>query len=479
MSRSLEKYKSIPLPVKASMWFFACSIIQKMISVVSTAVFTRLLTSEDYGMISIYNSWSEMLLILASLNLSVGCFNVGMTKYEEHRAEWVSSIQILSLIATTVFTIVFFAAYSATKQYINLPDNLIYIMFLTFYFSPAINIWTVKQRYNYSYTKLVAVTIGYTILVFSLSLIAILISSDKGAAKIIGSAIAVFLFGPPLLINNIKKSKPVAQKDYMRFALIYNLQMMPSCLGWVILSQIDRVMIDNMVSRESAGIYSVAYNAAFVVSIVVSSINATFNPWMMQKIKKNDYSKANSIGVGLSTMFLILIFAFILCAPEFVKIIAPEEYLEAIYIIPAVAGSTYFNLIYCLYSPILQYRLKAKQLSLTTVATAVLNIILNYFAIRRWGYIAAGYTTFICYFFYGWGAGFYAIYILKKEGLKAQVFDLRKLALATLVLTAMMILVPFTYHGYWIRYTVLLIVALFFILNAKKIIAPFLEMKGR
>ncbi len=478
MSRSLiKRYKEIPIQVRASMWFFACSIIQKMVSIVSTAVFTRLMSTEDYGLISIYTSWSNIFVIIATLNLSTACFNVGMTIYENDRKRWVSSLQILSILAAFIFDILFIGFYGILGKVIDLPLSLIFIMLLSFYFSPAINLWTSKQRYDYSYIRLVAVTIGYTVAVFALSLVAILVSEHRGVAKIIGTEIATLIFGIILFVDNIKNSKPIANKSYMRFAVKYNLQMMPAFLGVVIMSQIDRVMIDNMVNRESAGIYSVAYNAAFMISVVSTSISAAYNPWMIQRVKRSDYSRTAEIGEGLSFMFLILILFFTLCAPEFVKILAPSEYLEAIYIIPSVAGSTFFSLIYTLYGPILQYRLKTKQLSLITVVTAVLNMILNYFAIKRWGYIAAGYTTFICYFIYGWGTAAYAVYQLKKDGYNGRVYDFRKLGMMTLALTITVVVIPFTYKGYLLRYIILLTIIVFFVCNLKKIMRSFLEIR--
>ena len=477
VQKIIDKYKSIPIPMKATMWFFACSVMQKMISVISTVVFTRIMSTTDYGLISIYNSWSDILVIVASLNLHTACFNVGMTEYEDKREQWVSSLQILAIIATTIFSVFFIGLYYVFGQYINLPIELIITMLIFFYFSTAISLWTAKQRYEFSYVRMVTVTIGYTIMVFALSLFAILISEQKGSAKIIGTTIATSIFGIVLLVDNIKRSKPIANKEFMKFALVYNLQMMPAFLGVAVLSQIDRVMIDHMVNRETAGIYSVAYNAAFIINIVHGAISATYNPWMIRNVKRNDYSKTDRIGNGLSFMFLIVILLFVICAPEFIKIMAPTEYTEAIYIIPAVAGSTFYHMIYTLYTPVPQYHLKAKQLSIITASASVLNIVLNYFAIRRWGYIAAGYTTYICYFLYGWGTALYAIYQLKKEGYQGQIYNLQKLVGMTLILTVAVIIMPFTYKGYLLRYVILIVIAVLLMINFKKIIQPFFEIR--
>ena len=112
-------YREFPIQIKASFWFFVCSLIQKGISVISTAIFTRLLTTGDYGIISIYNSWSDILYVFATLNLSTGVYNVGMTKYENERNIFTSTLQILALGCTVFFCTIFFCIYDYIKDSIT------------------------------------------------------------------------------------------------------------------------------------------------------------------------------------------------------------------------------------------------------------------------------------------------------------------------------------------------------------------------
>ena len=132
LKEGLKLYRGFPIQVKASFWFFVCSLIQKAISIISTIIFTRLLSTADYGIISIYNSWSEILYIVATLNLATGVYNVGMTKFSEHRDTFNSSMQFLALIWTIGFSVVFFIGYRFIENLIQLPFNLVVIMFLTF-----------------------------------------------------------------------------------------------------------------------------------------------------------------------------------------------------------------------------------------------------------------------------------------------------------------------------------------------------------
>ena len=70
MKRILAKYRSLPEAVKASLWFTICSILQKGISFITVPIFTRMLSTEEYGIISLFGAWQSILAIFATLNLS-------------------------------------------------------------------------------------------------------------------------------------------------------------------------------------------------------------------------------------------------------------------------------------------------------------------------------------------------------------------------------------------------------------------------
>ena len=73
----LKKYSELPIPLKASFWFLITGFLQKGISVITTPIFTRLLSTSEYGQLSIYNSWAGIITIFATLNLSAGVFMRG------------------------------------------------------------------------------------------------------------------------------------------------------------------------------------------------------------------------------------------------------------------------------------------------------------------------------------------------------------------------------------------------------------------
>ena len=108
-------YSKLSAPVKASLWFTVCSIVQKGITLLSMPIFTRLLTTEQYGEYSVYQSWYAIISIFATLNLSAGVLFNGLTKYEDDRDRIISSFQGLS----TTVTGILFLVYLIFRKYWN------------------------------------------------------------------------------------------------------------------------------------------------------------------------------------------------------------------------------------------------------------------------------------------------------------------------------------------------------------------------
>ena len=67
-----NKYSSLPVQVRASLWFLITNFLQKAMSVISTPIFTRLLTTEQYGQYSVFASWMSIITVIVTLNISYG-----------------------------------------------------------------------------------------------------------------------------------------------------------------------------------------------------------------------------------------------------------------------------------------------------------------------------------------------------------------------------------------------------------------------
>jgi len=87
-------YNNMSIATKAALWFVFCNIMQKGISTITVPLFTRLLTTAEYGTYSLYISWFNILTIVTSLNLYYGVFNNALNRIRDkcERDKYVSSM---------------------------------------------------------------------------------------------------------------------------------------------------------------------------------------------------------------------------------------------------------------------------------------------------------------------------------------------------------------------------------------------------
>jgi O-antigen/teichoic acid export membrane protein len=149
--------------------------------------------------------------------------------------------------------------------------------------------------------------------------------------------------------------------------------------------------------RNKGNYYSVAYSVAAVVLIVWFAINSSLIPYTYEKCKEKDYLSIAKVTTPIMMLFAAVCVIVILLAPEAVRIMATEEYKEAIYVIPPIVGGVFFQVQYYLYANVVYYYKKPKYVMIASLTATITNIILNYVFIKKYGYFAAGYTTLVSY----------------------------------------------------------------------------------
>ena len=451
LRKLLEKYKAIPVGVKAALWFTVCNIVQKGISLLTTPIFTRLLTTEQYGEFTLYSSWYQVISIFATLNLFYGVYNNGMTKFSEDRPRFTSALQGLS----TVITLGLFAVYLCGMHFWNdlfgLSTLYMVTMFVELLMVPAFNFWSAGQRYSYRYKALIAATLIIALASPLLGFIAVINTEYKAEARVLTVALVQIAVGLVFYILNMMRGKTFFHKAYWKYALCFNIPLIPHYLSSMILGHADRIMIGSMVGKTEAALYAVAYNIALMMNIVINAINSSFTPFMYQTMKSKNYAPFRKTANLLVLLVGAISVMVMTAGPEFIAIIGSEEYKDAVWVIPPVAGSTFFMFLYPIFSNVEFYHDKTKYIMVASCFGAVLNIVLNYWLIPVFGYYAAGYTTLFCYIVYAFAHYFFARGLCKREGIGNQLFDIRQILLACAGVLAAIVLLPLLYPYFWIR----------------------------
>lgn len=94
---------------------------------ITTPIFTRVLSQEDYGMVSTYFSWQTLLLMLSSLSLYKAMMNL-YVKYDD-KEKVLSAISGLTLLVTTCWFIVYLVFSKQIAGLLQMSRELTFCLF--------------------------------------------------------------------------------------------------------------------------------------------------------------------------------------------------------------------------------------------------------------------------------------------------------------------------------------------------------------
>lgn len=475
-----QKYKLIPVPAKASLWFLICNILQAGLSVLTTPIFTRLMSTEEFGVFSTYNSWRSILLIFTSLNLSYGVYNNAMIKYEnpKTRDQYTSSMIALYSLITLTFGVFYIFTRNWCNHILGMSTKIVFLLFLDLLFYPALLFWSSRQRFEFKYKWLVIVTLLMSFTSIISGIISVNLAIHKDFAKIASGVIVNAIFGAVFLICYLVKGREFINWKYWSFALKFNIPLIPHYLSEIVLSQSDRIMISKYKTFTDSANYTIAYSIVTILQLFMSAINASFLPWAYRCIKNKQYEAMKKMTNVLMICIGGGILLVTLLAPEIIMIFAGAQYSNAIYVIPPIGLSVFFMFLYDIFATLEFYYEKNIGIMIASVTAALLNVLLNGLFIPYYGFYAAGYTTLFCYMLY---ALFHFIFYkrLCKQALGInEIYDGRVLLLGMIFMFLVTMAINVLYPYKLLRYSLLVIIIIILWTKKYMFLEKYNEMKN-
>ncbi|MEZ3503106.1 MAG: oligosaccharide flippase family protein [Lachnospiraceae bacterium] len=461
IKKGIQAFHGMSVQVKASAAFMAVNFMQKGISFLTAPIFTRLLTTEEYGVITIYSSWLDVIGIFAMFGLYNNVYCRGILEFKEDKRNFTFSLLSLSNLITLLVFLIVWTVNKHFLHFLDVPDTLILFMFFSFLLEPAFEFWKTDQRFDYKY-KLLCFFMALVMVFAPAASIAgiFLFPEHKIEARIIGAQIVTLVLSAGCYFHEVWGSKGPPKIIYWKYALAYNLPLIPYFLSSYVLSSSDRLMIGYYWGEDKAGIYGIAYTMSAVANIVWSSINATLVPTIYKRCDEGRRHTLSDLIIPIIAGYSGVCILIMLLSPEIIRFLAPSSYGEGMYIIPVIVGGVFYMSIFSIFSNIIYYEKKPKFVMGAGVAAAVLNMVLNLIFIPVLGYFAAGYTTLAAYLLQvAWS------YTAVRKVTGESVYDMKRLGTIGLLVLGMSVFSPLLYPFTWIRWGLL---ALIFVLIWKK-----------
>jgi O-antigen/teichoic acid export membrane protein len=175
---------------------------------------------------------------------------------------------------------------------------------------------------------------------------------------------------------------------------------------------------------------------------------------------------------------MLLSVTFTAFAPEVIYIMAPSQYHEAVYVIPPISASSFFTFLFNIFSIVGLYYEKTKKIMWASVSGAALNLLLNIICIPLFGYIAAAYTTLVCYMFFSFSHYVIMKSICKTRLNNASIYDMKFILLMSAVMLLFTLIFTITYSNMFVRYGIILALAILVFAKRRTFISAMSELKN-
>jgi len=382
--------------------YFFANIAIKAIGFISIPIFTRLFTQEDYGIVAVFASYVGIMTVILSLNSHT---SVGRYYYEktDDFGEFIGTSFIFVGLILCITVIIYILFYQQINNLIKLPDLLpIYLLFAClFAIIRSVYVQILVPQKRSKELAIINVLNGYIGFVTAV-LFVYLLKENRYLGRIWASLLVGFIFTMYYIVKINKYTVFRFRKKHIKYITKYSIPLIPYHLSGIILAQFDRIMINNIESTASAGLYSLGYNIGMLLLIVISSIQSAITPDFYKFINNKSFNRLDKLIKRIFPIITISALGIILFAKEIVIILADKKFYPGLRVVPIVVIGYVFFGMFTIYQRYIGYSKKTILSSIAVLTAGILNILLNKLFIPRFGYIAGAYTTVISYFVQFW-----------------------------------------------------------------------------
>jgi len=379
------------------------NILNSAVPFLMLPVLTRYLTREDYGIVAMFG-------VLVSVTAPfVGMASQGAVNrqyFEKDKVDFPEYVAncLLILAASTLIVCGFLWLFADfITNLVSFPAQWLWCVpvfcVLQYVTRVVLLLWRVRMmplQYGLYQILLTITNLAVSVwLVVGLGM--------KWEGRIAGQLVALLIFGV-IGIGLLLKGKWVLFRlnwKYIRHALGFGIPLLPHELGAWAISMADRVFITRMVGLADTGVYTVGYQIGMLIGLMQSSFHLAWVPWLFSELKKdNAAAKLKIVKFTYIYFGVILMSAVVLglAAPWFLGVFLGKEFHGSTNFVLWIALGYAFDGMYKMVACYIMYVQKTAMLGMMTGLTALINIILNYILISRYGAIGAAQATTLSFF---------------------------------------------------------------------------------
>ena len=392
------------------------TVLLRGISIFTAPLFSRLLGDSGYGGLQMYNIWTSAAAIIFPLQTQGTLVNARVEYPEEEQQRYQSSVMTLSVLSFLICAAVVLIFIRPVSAFFEMEYFLIYLMLLQAFGTFCVSFLSTKFTYEFKAGRNMMISLGITIfsLIQALVLVLRLPKEINYYGRVVANASTYALVGIPACVYILAKGKSFVNRKYWKFCLLLAIPTVFYNLSDLILGQIDRVMLQKMLSEAAVGQYSLALNFGGIMFTIFGALNNSWCPFFFEDMKLGNARALKERSDNYLELYTVLSVGFILLTEEVYHVFASQEFWTGTSLIPIFVSSYYINFLCTFPVNYEYYYKKTKVVAVITIASSLSNMVLNYILIQRLGIGGAAVATFFSHCLQLLMHYVYCRYILKK-----------------------------------------------------------------
>ncbi len=453
--------------IKNGAYYTLGTFILQGINFLTLPLYTRILTTKDFGITSLYTAWQSVVVIFLCLQTFSTIQNAKVTYEDEEYREYNSNIVVLSFISFFIFAVIIMGFSKQFSKLSGLSVNLIFLMLLHSFFTLGVTFKNTILRFDGKAEKQLFISMFYTIFNVGLSIyfITSVPSLEKATGKILGAVVPSIILGGYFYLEIILKKKPTFKKEHFIFCLTLGLPLILHNLSHIVLTSSDRMMIEKFIGLEETGIYGFTYTIGTILSTAAGAFGSAWVPWYFERLKSEKYDEIKIYSKNYLDFFTLVTVGFIFVSPEIVRFMGSTDYWIGKYFLPWIIFGCYFIFLYSFPVNYEFYVKKTNYIALGTSLSAVINLVLNYIFIPKYGSFGAALTTLASYFFL-----FVFHETIARKKFSYKMFSVRQYFGRIIIVTFSCFIYIKIVDIIFIRYIIIFVLAVIFFIGAFKIL---------
>src|SRR5690554_6322425 len=425
--------------------YLPSKFIPALIGLISLPIYTAIFSPDEYGIYSIIISAVNLLSSIISSWLSHSALRYYDEYKQVNREKEYYSTPFGALILSYSSALFISAVIWVSPINIGLDSGLLVIM-------TAVLVLT-ASAYKISHNILRGARYAMLYSIFSILLpggkllLVLLLHEFLSFLGVLVILLATMIIELLIILIFLIKMKPRislfgVNKCFMLRMLRFGMPLLfNTTLSWI-LSVSDRYLIGFFRSFEETGLYAISYNIGDKsLNLVFTSLMLAAYPVIIKTWNKYDKEHVEVLLSKLIKYFYILCIpiasALFVISPLLINILAADEYFAGYMVLPWVEIDILMKGLSRYLNKIWELSEKTSVIVVINFTAAVSNIILNLLFIPRFGFIAAGITTFASYTIY-----FLIALILLRGKFNLKLFNKN---LVLIIISSLLMLIPVSY----------------------------------